>query len=498
MRIRESLLDELDLPGAVSAEVERGILEIPEQALDLSLANSEVQQRVAALVAASLLDGTDDQPADHIESSKPGGGFRTLELLPFASRVLYRALAEWALSRQPALKRTYERWIQMKDGPLELDSTRYVVTADIASFYQYVDHDLLRTELVSQMGGATVAATLGEFLHGVMGRRFGLPQLSMASDVFSELVIDIMERRLLRKGVAIWRYNDDFRLAAASWREAQEGLAELVREARAIGLTLNDSKTFTRARDTYERWIGSSDRTWNAIEGAVNFDFQQARLELYSDDLPELTAADLSLEASDRALDLWADPVARDQLAQEGSIHVLRELLAISLVLMGAEHDTRALRVCRQALATERSVTEEIASYLTQVILIDQTLEELQEWLVDEELFLTPWQELWILTPLLAAPTLTKELREWVASRTADSLPGIVRARAALVLARHQAVDASLVASLVEEVHPASNSDAVAALALICSDSDPILRAEIRENPLHRMIVEGTRSRSWT
>src|SRR5262249_34904011 len=88
-------------------------------------------------------------------------------------------------------------------------------------------------------------ALLTELLSEVEQRSFGLPQLLESSDQLSEVYIRIVERDLVRRGLLIWRYNDDFRIAVKPYGDALEAIERLAASAREIGLTLNDHKTRT-------------------------------------------------------------------------------------------------------------------------------------------------------------------------------------------------------------------------------------------------------------
>jgi hypothetical protein len=495
MKLQDTLLSELNLGEALANEVRRGVLAVPKQSLEASLASDDAQRQAVELLRASFSEGVDLEIADEVQSTKPGGGFRTLDLLTFESRVLYEALGLWLLERRPELSRDFGDWIEAQQAPLESPDTKYVVMADVASFYHYVDHELLHAELVSQTGGAGVASVLGELLHGTLGRRFGLPQLSAASDVFSELVIDVAERRLLRKGRRVWRYNDDFRIAANTWAEVETGISDLVREVRALGLTLNDAKTFTPGRTTYLQWKDASTETWEAIKDAVSFDLQETKLSMYVDEWESDEDEDsLALEAADKALELWLEPEERPD-TNHPSINVYRELLTTGLYIMRKGGDARGLRVCGKALGVERSSTPQIAQYLESLAHSGEVTPLMERWV--DGLYLTPWQELWLLSPLLVAPELTPPLAGWVTSRTSARYPNILRARASLILARHGFIDAASVASLYEQLHPAVSSDSVAALGLVSQNTDPLLRAVTGESPFNRWIVEAVRSGSW-
>lgn len=129
--------------------------------------------------------------------------------------------------------------------------TQYVVKADITAFYEYVDHGILRRELLSRTGDYAAIECLMSLLGDAQGRTFGLPQLLDSSDRLSEVYIDAVERAVLRRGWAVWRFNDDFRLAASDYGAALAAIEDLAAAARVVGLTLSDGKTTTPHYSTY-------------------------------------------------------------------------------------------------------------------------------------------------------------------------------------------------------------------------------------------------------
>ena len=92
------------------------------------------------------------------------------------------------------------------------------------------------------------------------GITFGLPQQSRASDVLAEVVLDRLERALVRRGLQVARYNDDFRFACNSWSSVVRSIEVLSEEARLMGLTVNDMKTITWGHAKYEQQLDEADR----------------------------------------------------------------------------------------------------------------------------------------------------------------------------------------------------------------------------------------------
>ena len=222
----------------------------------------------ARWLAGQLRSGFAATPEVVVSVRKASQGIRPVPIWGMAERVVYRALTSFLLRDVPALDRSPEAYLTFVGGPLQLarereemgdlllplvsnSSIKYVVKADVAAFYEYVDHGLLGAELLAITGDFDAVQCLLSLLEEVQGRRHGLPQLIDSSDQLSELYIDRVQRAVLRRGWPTWRFNDDFRIAAGSFDEALAAIEDLSSAAREAGLTLSDFKTTTPKFSTY-------------------------------------------------------------------------------------------------------------------------------------------------------------------------------------------------------------------------------------------------------
>lgn len=253
----------LDLSAALDAEVStlRNLVP-PEPWLDSVKSN---QARVCAWVGSELERGLRPAQSIVVNARKVGNGIRPVAVMGIVERLVYRALSTHVLKSIRLPDRTAEEYREMLQGPLDYIrgetagsflvlgdvSLGYVVEADVAAFYQYVDHDILRREIQMQTGHIEGADHLAAFLGETERRTFGIPQLLDASDWLSEIYIRIVERDLGRKNLLVWRYNDDFRIGVEDFGQALGALEELAASVRLVGLTLNDYKTRTPSMMTY-------------------------------------------------------------------------------------------------------------------------------------------------------------------------------------------------------------------------------------------------------
>lgn len=72
-----------------------------------------------------------------------------------------------------------------------------------------------------------------------------------SSDWLSEVYIRVVERDLVRRGLPVWRYNDDFRIGCTSYNDALAAIELLAEAARGVGLVISDQKTLTPSFLTY-------------------------------------------------------------------------------------------------------------------------------------------------------------------------------------------------------------------------------------------------------
>lgn len=264
-------LFKLDIESALAAEAstERNLVP-PEPGWDILTDSNPKIKAIAKHVGNICLSGFEPTDEKELSAFKPGHGIRPVAYWGPVERIVYRALATAAVRDLPPLDRSGSEYVKFVKAPLTysghlqktnsprnnppsltsffriLDSEiKYVVKSDLTAFYQHIDHALLAEELLAQGADYNIVTHLLELLVDVTGRPTGLPQLYDASDMLSEIYVDKLERALLRAGLAVWRFNDDFRIACRNYSESINGIETLDSLARQMGLTINESKTFT-------------------------------------------------------------------------------------------------------------------------------------------------------------------------------------------------------------------------------------------------------------
>lgn len=219
-------------------------------------------------------------PEETVGANKPGHGIRPIAVWDLPARIAFRALARRVEVQLPPLLRSRPHYQEFQRKPLSRNG-RYVVAADIANCYQNLDHGLVLNEIAVQTGDHEAIGSLSALLRETTGRSYGLPQQSYASDVLAEAFLARLERSLIRRRLAVDRYNDDFRFTCDSWSDVIRSLEVLEEEARLVGLTVNDMKTFTWGRKKYEEHLDATEALRQEIADEAELDLTQFDTDTY-------------------------------------------------------------------------------------------------------------------------------------------------------------------------------------------------------------------------
>lgn len=496
--MQSSRLQQLDWTAAVEAEIAARSSLLPSRVLEVSLRGYE--DETAELIRGHHVSGAAVYPAEVVVAAKSSRGFRPVATPSFADRVLLRALVD---ALEPPLgepDRSSDAWARFNQIPLEIEGTSHVARADVAAFYQYIDHDLLRRELVGRTGDAELADQITSTLEGILGRRVGLPQSNETSHVLADAYLDVVERKLLRRGHAVWRYNDDFHFAAPDLRTARRGLEDLEIALRSVGLSPNDEKSMILTRENFATWVDAPAQRREEISDELEVELETWILlpsTEYSD--PEATEVVTEVDVADgpddetqimgavRALELWWEYITTNDPLDPLELYINRGLARDGIRLLRRRRSEAGLRLCSHLVTFEPQLTHTVCRYLRSLAAngSDQPQVFVHE-LVSSGSHLSYWQQLWLLEPLWKSTTLSPELLRWLDALTLSSeAPDALRARAAFVLGVHHSIGFPALGTLFDSVLPASRPDVVAAAAALSDDpDDPRLTAITRESPL--------------
>lgn len=218
-----SRLDIASLVDAIEAEAAyRRIWMPPEPWWDALLANKD---SYAATLKRRLDRGARWPQSEVVSVRKPGHGIRPVAIMCPDVRVIYRAITSALIAPDQRADRSASRFAEFIVEPIRAAyghqsglhlfrdaSYSHILATDIAAFYQYIDHAILRDELDLAGFDLDLIDGLVTLLDQIEGRSFGIPQRSEPSDWISEFYAARLERWLVRDGFDVWRYSDDFRV----------------------------------------------------------------------------------------------------------------------------------------------------------------------------------------------------------------------------------------------------------------------------------------------
>jgi len=491
-------------------EVQRSLKVRDVVEAELATHNSMLPPRWGDLALANHIDAVADwfksimrrdfrvSGEDVVLARKFGRGARPLSLLGLQERLLYHGVVSLvAASSEVSPDRSFEAYSTFQRAPLETESCSYVFKTDIAAYYQYIDHERLVDEVVAQTGDDLAVSVAVNLLHHVMGRNYGLPQLSRSSDVLAEIYIEPMRRNLVRGSFAVFRFADDFRIACRTYEEALSAWEASDGAARELGLVLNESKTSTPSRSRYANSLTAvHDRERELfdeleVEGLDEPEYMDPAnrsdvVGLIGSEEPEeeeaiiraneaesvLAVSDAQVTAATEVLNRWLAEEEDEETQRRESAHVTATLLGRALRVLAVAHDERALESVTAMLVYEPSLTPTIARYLSSCRQEhpSQVRGALDE--ICRSDVVNAWQAVWI---AYVAGSLSRRRRRgaddpdhvtWLRKRS-NSSNSVIAAEAMLALARRHLVSTDEVSSVLNRLSPVQRPTGVVALGAL-------------------------------
>ncbi|MFE9743623.1 RNA-directed DNA polymerase [Saccharothrix saharensis] len=472
MEVPDGLIAIGELESSLKSEISGSTRLLPRSPLEsVAIANSK---DLAVWIQGKTSGTFNPAPELVIAASKPSHGIRPLQFWPLPERVLYRALAD---KLEPSLKApaknrgSYDDFLSL---PLTAKSAKYVLTADVAACYQYIDHEILERELLAQTGSFAIVRSILLLLSEVTGKNYGLPQQSAPSDLLAEAYLDQVERRLLRRGIAVWRYNDDFRLAFSDWPSTVAGLEQLEEACRSLGLTLNESKTVPYKIINYMSSIARDHNARHTVASDAELDIPGITSEYEEDDGEELE--DPNADAAIAVLREWERIAGSGTLLEEVSTeHYKAVLFTMSHAFRHLEAesstDPDSIRISTSMLRYEQQLTPAIARFLSsrkgvgEKLVVDSLTD-----LLRNGAYFTQWQSLWLSSVFTDNAEFTvgataDDRISWAEKLIADPRSNeAVRAALVLMLAKHKQIAEDQILGIYDRTGPAARPYLAAAL----------------------------------
>jgi RNA-directed DNA polymerase len=127
---------------------------------------------------------------------------------------------------------------------------RYVVDADLKSYFDTIPHDRLMARVRERIADGRMLELIEAFLkaHILEGLAewtpmAGAPQGAVLSPLLSNIYLNPLDHHMARQGYQMVRYADDFVILCQTQEQAQQALVEVQAWVREAGLTLHPDKT---------------------------------------------------------------------------------------------------------------------------------------------------------------------------------------------------------------------------------------------------------------
>jgi RNA-directed DNA polymerase len=217
-----------------------------------------------------------------VEIAKPDGGMRQLGIPTVMDRFIQQAVlqvlqplidptfSEHSYGFRP--KRSAHQAICQAQRYVQEDR-HWIVDVDLSKFFDRVNHDILMGLLAQWIADVRVLALIRGYLEAgimvtgvVVKRHEGTPQGGPLSPILANVLLDVVDKELERRGHCFVRYADDCNVYVGSQQAAERVMTGLVQLYADLKLQINPAKSAV-AQVADRTFLGY--RFWRVVPGQI-------------------------------------------------------------------------------------------------------------------------------------------------------------------------------------------------------------------------------------